>query len=55
MTRTTCRTSGKVRHRDRLAALIALARRNHNDKGEVRAYRCPDCAGWHLTSKKRWR
>lgn len=46
---------GKRRYRDRLAALIALAEVVFVDapgrpKHEVRAYRCPACRGWHLTS-----
>ena len=32
-------------------AMLALARRAHKDKGEVRQYRCPFCRGWHLTSQ----
>lgn len=50
---------GKVRYRDRIAALLALASAQHADgskrpKVEARAYRCPDCRGWHLTSRKTW-
>lgn len=45
----------KVRYRDHLAAKIALASTFRPDKparrNEVRAYRCPVCKGWHLTSK----
>lgn len=43
----------KVRYRDRIAALLALASTGRSDKAkrqERRAYRCPDCKGWHLTS-----
>ena len=45
----------KLRHRDRIGALFALARTQRQDrsyrlKSERRAYRCPDCKGWHLTS-----
>lgn len=50
-----CET-GKRRYRDRIGALVALAtvqRRDdpHRPKTERRAYRCPQCGGWHLTSK----
>ena len=44
---------GKVRYRDELAAMLALGstRRSRSKKrAEVRAYRCPTCKGWHLTS-----
>ncbi|MEV4257264.1 hypothetical protein AB0J52_29255 [Spirillospora sp. NPDC049652] len=52
---TRCPT-GKVRFRDRIAATLALATIQHQgrqdrDKAETRAYRCPTCAGWHLTSQ----
>lgn len=48
--------SGKTRYRDRIGALLALASTQRRDgsrrpKTEKRAYRCPDCRGWHLTSK----
>lgn len=48
--------SGKVRYRDRIGALLALASAQHKDgskraKTEKRAYRCTNCRGWHLTSK----
>lgn len=48
----------KVRYRDRIAALLALAKLEHDDKpghDERRAYRCPKCRGWHLTSQERVR
>ena len=53
----TCR---KRRYRDRVAALLALAttaKRKHarNPKQEARAYRCPHCKGWHLTSQPKGR
>ncbi|MFC9975895.1 hypothetical protein ACFVH6_33900 [Spirillospora sp. NPDC127200] len=49
--------SGKVRFRDRIAATLALATIQHDDrpgrpKIEARVYRCPSCAGWHLTSAR---
>lgn len=48
----TCPT-GKFRYRDRIAALLALGRIDNVDPGrrESRVYRCPQCRGWHLTSK----
>ena len=45
---------GKRRYRDEAASDLALAR--IRDAGDVRektpqrAYRCPRCRGWHLTS-----
>jgi hypothetical protein len=45
----------KVRYRDAIAAKLALLSTQRNQqrrsKDERRAYRCPDCRGWHLTSK----
>jgi hypothetical protein len=46
--------SGKLRYGDRVGALLALAQSASSSKAkrnEVRAYRCPRCDGWHLTSK----
>lgn len=48
----------KHRHQTRVDALIALADIQRKDsprrpKTENRAYRCPNCKGWHLTSKTR--
>lgn len=43
----------KVRYRDRVGALTALAKLERQDKPdhtEQRPYRCPTCRGWHLTS-----
>lgn len=45
----------KVRYRDRIAALLALASAQSKassgrPKHERRAYYCPKCKGWHLTS-----
>lgn len=50
----------KVKYRDRIAALFAMATvqrkdKSHRSKVEARAYFCADCKGWHLTSKPRWR
>jgi uncharacterized protein with PIN domain len=47
----------KVRYRDRIAALLALTRTSdeRRPKAERRAYRCPYCRGWHLTSQARGR
>lgn len=50
---TKCR---KVRYRDRISAQLALAtlqRQDKHDHTERRAYRCPRCRGWHLTSQRR--
>lgn len=46
--------TGKRRWRTRLDAKIALAdinRRDRQQRREQRAYRCPICNGWHLTSR----
>ena len=56
------RKCGKLRYRNRLDALCALGSASRNryldsitvgttDRREQRAYRCPRCAGFHLTSK----
>lgn len=44
----------KVRFRDELGAKIALSQIGVSDKTkrrERRAYKCPKCRGWHLTSQ----
>jgi len=52
----------KIRYRDKLAAKLALAmmpdqyankQPRRRPKDERRAYRCPACKGWHLTSQDR--
>lgn len=48
--------SGKIRYRDRIAAQLELAMVGHRRherriKYERRAYPCPQCHGWHLTSQ----
>lgn len=50
----TCPT-GKLRYRDRIAAQLTLAGIDNLDprRREQRAYRCPACRGWHLTSQTR--
>lgn len=47
----------KRRYRDRVGALMALANIQGDRHGrperryrEARAYECPSCKGWHLTS-----
>ena len=43
----------KFRYRDKLGAQIALANTTMKRTGsyqESRAYKCPACKGWHLTS-----
>ena len=45
--------SGKTRFRDHTSAATALAvaeRRSTRAVVPVRAYECPTCQGWHLTS-----
>jgi len=49
--------TGKRQYRTRLDAEIVLAlripRKAHNrEKNERRAYRCPQCHRWHLTSRE---
>lgn len=51
-TQRTC--SGKVRYRDRMEADRALHRLSvTSDRKKVpsRKYECPECSGWHLTSR----
>lgn len=53
---TQCPT-GKSRYRDEIAAKMALSAVQHQDKSwrpklEQKAYRCPLCRGWHLTSQQ---
>lgn len=49
MTDTDCET-GKIRYASRGAAARSRgARRNHGRK--MRAYLCPFCHGWHLTTE----
>ena len=47
----------KTRYRDSIAAMLAAAKiqargSDRNGKTPWRAYRCPSCAGWHLTSQR---
>lgn len=45
--------SGKHRYKDEIAAKFVLATLPDKWKrAERRAYRCPKCAGFHLTSKR---
>lgn len=49
-------TCEKRRYRDKVAALFALSQVRDDaarPKVEHRAYRCPECRGWHLTSRRR--
>lgn len=51
------RACGKRRYRDELAAKLALATVQRQDKTkrpktEARVYRCDQCKAWHLTSKE---
>lgn len=51
-----CATTGKIKHRDEIAAKIALgilATMPLRERKERRAYLCPFCKGWHLTSQER--
>ena len=50
-------TCAKRRYRDEIAAKLALARITAHgearEKTPQRAYRCPACRGWHLTSQSK--
>ena len=57
-----CQITGKVRYREPQDVKVALRRagrdrsraRAHDvacSRREIDGYRCPDCDGWHLTSK----
>lgn len=48
-----CPVSGKVAFQTEVDAKGALAAisRHAREKHPVRAYRCPDCSLWHLTSR----
>ncbi len=49
-----CPATGKHSHASYVGAQEALrrVRRRRKNKREARVYRCPNCSGWHLTSKK---
>lgn len=53
------RSCGKRRFPDRIAADLSLAliraQGRARGKDPVRSYPCPDCDGWHLTSRRTWR
>ena len=53
-----CSPNGKKRYRDKKSAIqvlqvaqAAAALDPGSRRRESRTYRCPDCNGWHLTSK----
>lgn len=44
----------KIKYKDKISALIALAKCKNTPKGnrlESKIYYCTICKGWHLTSK----
>lgn len=44
----------KARYPTRVVALLALSKiqgKKDSRREETRAYKCPDCGGWHLSSK----
>ena len=46
---------GKTRFRDEISAKIAMSKiavKSTELKIPTRAYRCPLCSGWHLTSQE---
>lgn len=42
-------------HEDASRALASLRRVTQDEPIPVRAYKCPTCGGWHLTSLLAWR
>lgn len=53
-----CGPSRKVRYRsmeaaERVLAAILTGKRKRYGHAERRAYECPSCGGWHLTSRDR--
>jgi hypothetical protein len=44
--------SGKVGYPSVRAACAKAQHIRHQSKKRLRAYECPWCAGWHLTSQK---
>lgn len=44
--------SGKTGYTNRVEALIHLTRKSQWYDKPMRAYRCPDCRRWHLTTKR---
>lgn len=46
-----CERTGKVRFLEAEDAVAALARASRRARPAERAYRCPFCADWHLTSQ----
>jgi len=49
-----CPVNGKVcfsTELDAVGAMATIARDPRDTKKPIRAYRCPDCACWHLTSR----
>lgn len=50
------RRCAKRRYRDQIDASLALAvlvRQDKEGHTERRAYKCPRCFGWHLTSQEK--
>lgn len=50
--------SGKDAYKDRISALIFMTNSKKSDsthhKDLARAYKCPDCNYWHLTSRRNY-
>lgn len=51
-TKARCKATGKTRLADFERAAAAALRLSTNLGRPVRAYRCPDCGGWHLTRRR---
>lgn len=45
------RSCGKMRYRDKEEAVDRAHLRAGSDKIYLRVYECPDCGGWHMTSR----
>lgn len=51
-TRCWAHVGGRIRYRDHQDATRALStiRRHARNRAPVRAFRCPNCRGWHLAT-----
>jgi hypothetical protein len=49
--KTRCETTGKTKYGSKGQALSATLNRAIKGGKPLRAYKCPDCNTWHMTSK----
>lgn len=54
MTVAVCMASGKHRYPTWSAAVGPAVRSTQRAGRPMRIYRCPDCAGYHLTKRIKW-